>query len=80
MALQAISRHDGVVRVESSEGYGTTVMIWLPASTASKAQATDRGHRGGQARRPARSNGGLSAETCPRALYVASVPALARSL
>jgi signal transduction histidine kinase len=37
LALQAINRHDGVMRVESSEGCGTTVMIWLPASAASKA-------------------------------------------
>jgi signal transduction histidine kinase len=37
LALQAISRHDGVMHVESEEGYGTTVMIWLPASSSSKA-------------------------------------------
>jgi signal transduction histidine kinase len=36
LALQAISRHDGVMHVESAQGTGTTVMIWLPASPASK--------------------------------------------
>jgi signal transduction histidine kinase len=33
LALHAIKRHEGVMRVESSEGRGTTVMIWLPASS-----------------------------------------------
>jgi signal transduction histidine kinase len=37
LALQAISRHDGVMHVESEEGHGTTVMIWLPARSRSKA-------------------------------------------
>jgi signal transduction histidine kinase len=32
LALQAISRHDGVLRVESVTGGGTTMTIWLPAS------------------------------------------------
>jgi signal transduction histidine kinase len=31
LALQAVRRHDGVMRIESVEGGGTTVMIWLPA-------------------------------------------------
>jgi signal transduction histidine kinase len=37
LALQAITRHDGVMRIESLDGSGTTVMIWLPASPTSKA-------------------------------------------
>jgi signal transduction histidine kinase len=36
LALQAIARHEGVMRVESGEEYGTTVTIWLPASPASR--------------------------------------------
>ena len=32
LALQAVTRHDGVMRIESVEGGGTTVMIWLPAT------------------------------------------------
>jgi two-component system NtrC family sensor kinase len=32
LALHAITRHEGVMRVESGEGCGTTVTIWLPAS------------------------------------------------
>jgi signal transduction histidine kinase len=36
LALQAITRHEGVMRVESDEGCGTTVTIWLPASSTSK--------------------------------------------
>jgi signal transduction histidine kinase len=36
LALHAIKRHEGVMRVESSEGRGTTVMIWLPAGSATK--------------------------------------------
>jgi signal transduction histidine kinase len=32
LALQAVTRHDGVMRIESVEGGGTTVVIWLPAS------------------------------------------------
>ncbi|MGD0528771.1 MAG: HAMP domain-containing sensor histidine kinase [Polyangiaceae bacterium] len=31
LALQAVTRHDGVMRIESVEGGGTTVIIWLPA-------------------------------------------------
>jgi signal transduction histidine kinase len=37
LALQAITRHEGVMRVESLDGSGTTVMIWLPASRSRKA-------------------------------------------
>jgi signal transduction histidine kinase len=37
LALQAITRHDGVMSVESAEGSGTTVMVWLPASRTTKA-------------------------------------------
>jgi signal transduction histidine kinase len=36
LALQAITRHEGVMRIESGEGCGTTVTIWLPASPAGK--------------------------------------------
>jgi signal transduction histidine kinase len=36
LALQAITRHDGVMRIESGEGNGTTVMFWLPATATSK--------------------------------------------
>jgi signal transduction histidine kinase len=32
LAMQAVTRHDGVMRIESAEGRGTTVIIWLPAS------------------------------------------------
>jgi signal transduction histidine kinase len=32
LALQAIARHEGVMHIESVEGQGTTVLIWLPAS------------------------------------------------
>jgi signal transduction histidine kinase len=32
LALQAVRRHDGVMRIESLEGAGTTVIIWLPAT------------------------------------------------
>jgi signal transduction histidine kinase len=32
LALQAVTRHDGVMRIESVEGRGTTVTIWLPAT------------------------------------------------
>ena len=32
LALQAVTRHEGVMRIESVEGGGTTVMIWLPAN------------------------------------------------
>jgi signal transduction histidine kinase len=37
LVLQAIARHDGVMRVESEAGHGTTVMIWLPANSTSEA-------------------------------------------
>jgi signal transduction histidine kinase len=37
LALQVIAQHDGVMRVESLAGSGTTVVIWLPASSTSKA-------------------------------------------
>jgi signal transduction histidine kinase len=30
LALQVITRHQGALRIESIEGRGTTVMIWLP--------------------------------------------------
>ena len=32
LALQAVTRHEGVMRIESAEGRGTTVMIWLPGA------------------------------------------------
>jgi signal transduction histidine kinase len=32
LALQAVTRHEGVMRIESVEGLGTTVTIWLPAT------------------------------------------------
>jgi signal transduction histidine kinase len=32
LALQAVTRHEGVMRIESVEGAGTTVIIWLPAT------------------------------------------------
>jgi signal transduction histidine kinase len=32
LALQAVTRHEGVMRIESVEGRGTTVMIWLPGA------------------------------------------------
>jgi signal transduction histidine kinase len=32
LALHAVTRHEGVMRIESVEGAGTTVIIWLPAS------------------------------------------------
>jgi signal transduction histidine kinase len=32
LALQAITRHEGLMRIESLEGRGTTVLIWLPAT------------------------------------------------
>jgi signal transduction histidine kinase len=32
IALQAVTRHEGVMRIESIEGRGTTVIIWLPAT------------------------------------------------
>jgi signal transduction histidine kinase len=32
LALQAVTRHEGVMRIESVEGGGTTVKIWLPAT------------------------------------------------
>jgi signal transduction histidine kinase len=32
LALQAVTRHEGVMRIESIEGRGTMVMIWLPAT------------------------------------------------
>jgi signal transduction histidine kinase len=37
LAMHAISRHDGVMHIESVEGHGTKVMIWLPASSTSEA-------------------------------------------
>ena len=30
LALQVITRHEGLMRIESVEGRGTTVIIWLP--------------------------------------------------
>jgi signal transduction histidine kinase len=32
LALQAVTLHEGVMRIESVEGRGTTVIIWLPAT------------------------------------------------
>jgi signal transduction histidine kinase len=37
LALQAITRHEGVMRVESHDGSGTTVMIWLPDTSTEHA-------------------------------------------
>jgi signal transduction histidine kinase len=37
LALQVVSRHEGVMRIESTEGRGTTVLIWLPGSFSSAA-------------------------------------------
>jgi signal transduction histidine kinase len=37
LALQAITRHEGVMRVESERGAGTVVMIWLPGKPTSQA-------------------------------------------
>jgi signal transduction histidine kinase len=37
LALQVVSRHKGVMRIESIEGEGTTVMIWLPGNLGSVA-------------------------------------------
>jgi signal transduction histidine kinase len=36
LALQTITRHEGVMHVESAGGKGTTVMIWLPAGPSGK--------------------------------------------
>jgi signal transduction histidine kinase len=33
LALQAITRHEGAMRIESTEGRGTTVIIWLPGTS-----------------------------------------------
>jgi nitrogen-specific signal transduction histidine kinase len=35
-ARKTISRHAGVMHVESVEGHGTTVIIWLPATLAKR--------------------------------------------
>jgi hypothetical protein len=35
-APQTITRHAGVMHVESVEGHGTTVIIWLPATLAKR--------------------------------------------
>src|SRR5258708_8629332 len=32
LALQAVTRHDGVMRIESGEGGGTAGALWLPAT------------------------------------------------
>jgi two-component system, NtrC family, sensor histidine kinase HydH len=32
LAVQAVRRHGGVMRIESAEGRGTTVRIWLPGT------------------------------------------------
>jgi signal transduction histidine kinase len=32
LALQAVTRHEGVMHIESVEGGGTTVIIWLPGT------------------------------------------------
>jgi signal transduction histidine kinase len=37
LALQVITRHGGMMRIESVDGAGTSVIIWLPASCASPA-------------------------------------------
>jgi signal transduction histidine kinase len=37
LALQAITRHEGIVRIESVVGSGTTVVIWLSVSPTSRA-------------------------------------------
>jgi signal transduction histidine kinase len=37
LALQAVTRHEGAMCIESAEGRGTTVMIWLPGSSTSNA-------------------------------------------
>jgi two-component system sporulation sensor kinase A len=37
LALQVVARHEGIMRIESIEGEGTTVMIWLPDSLSSVA-------------------------------------------
>lgn len=37
LALQAVTRHEGAMRIESAEGRGTTVMIWLPGRFTSNA-------------------------------------------
>ena len=37
LALQAITRHEGVMHVESERGAGTMVMIWLPGKPTSQA-------------------------------------------
>ena len=34
LALQAITRHEGAMHIESAEGRGTTVSIWLPGTFA----------------------------------------------
>lgn len=36
LALQVVTQHDGVMRIESVVGSGTTVLIWLPARSTSK--------------------------------------------
>jgi signal transduction histidine kinase len=36
LALQVITRHEGVMRIESIERRGTTVTIWLPGNSTSK--------------------------------------------
>jgi signal transduction histidine kinase len=36
LALQAITRHEGVMRIESLAGSGTTVVIWLAASAGTR--------------------------------------------
>ena len=40
LALQAVTRHDGALGIESIEGRGTTVMIWLPGSPTSPTSPT----------------------------------------
>jgi len=37
LALQAITRHEGAMHIESAEGCGTTVFIWLPGTSTEPA-------------------------------------------
>jgi hypothetical protein len=73
LALQTISRHEGVMHVESAGGGGTTVMIWLPASPASKAR-----HK---RQKDAECRSNPVAEDCPASPFEPGIPgAVARSM
>jgi signal transduction histidine kinase len=37
LAFQAITRHEGAMHIESTEGRGTTVLIWLPGTSGEPA-------------------------------------------